>query len=351
MIENFVISLLNAGFENLLDYLSAHVLFCLIPAFFLAGAFNALIPEKTIFNFMGSKSNKIIAYSFAAISGLVLEVCSCTILPLFAGIWKKGAGFGPAITFLFAGPGITLLSTPLTASVISPSFAVIKLILSIVIAILIGIVMEAIFGSTTTKDNFSKKVEKNLKKKEREKYQTILFFGFLISLVIIGTANVQSIIKYSLLTVSTIITIILALKYYSKEENITWMKETFGFFKMIFPLLLVSVFLVGAIKPLISPEVLVPYVGKNTLLANLLAVLFGMTAYFPTLVEVPVAKTFIDLGMHAGPAMAYLIVDPAISLQTLVVVNKIMKPKRTIAYALLLILFGVLAGYLYGMFV
>ena len=133
MIE-FIISLFYSGFGALLEYLSAHVLLCLIPAFFISGAFNALIPDTTIFKFMGNSKNRIkkgITYIFAATSGLILEVCSCTILPLFAGVWKKGAGFGPAITFLFAGPGITLLSTPLTAAVFGIKFASIKLILSI----------------------------------------------------------------------------------------------------------------------------------------------------------------------------------------------------------------------------
>ncbi len=338
------------GWLGLVDYLSAHVLFCLVPAFFLSGAFSVLIPQKSIFKYMGSKSNKIIAYAFAAISGLILEVCSCTILPLFAGIWTKGAGFGPAITFLFSGPGVTLLATPLTASVIGPSFAVIKLILSIIIAILIGVIMEAMFGAGTDKNSFAKTFENNVKKKVRKKYQSVLFFIFLTSLVIIGTTNIQSDIKYTLLTISTIITIILALKYYSKEENMAWMKETFRFFKMIFPVLLVGVFLAGAITSLIPPEALQPHVGKNTLSANLFAVLFGLIAYFPTLVEVPVAKTFMDLGMHGGPLMAYLIADPVVSLQTFVVVNKIIKPKKTITYAFLIILFSTLSGLIYGLF-
>ena len=300
---------------------------------------------------MGSKSNKIIAYFVAATSGLILEVCSCTILPLFAGIWKKGAGFGPAITFLFAGPGITLLATPLIATVIGIPFSVTKLMLSIIIAILIGIIMEAVFGTDTNKDNFLETAENDIKKGERKRYQPTLFFVFLTSLVIIGTANLTNIIKYPLFTISSIITIILALKYYSKEENILWMKETFGFFKMVFPLLLVGVFLVGAITPLIPQESLRPYVGNNTLFANLLAVLFGTIAYFPTLVEVPVAKTFMDLGMHAGPLMAYLLADPVVSLQTLLVTSKIIKPKRTLVYAFLIIIFSTISGLIYGWFI
>jgi len=136
--------MMTSGIDTLVEYLTAHVLLCLVPAFFLSGAFNAMIPTSTIFKYMGDgggNTKKGIAYVFAATSGLIIEVCSCTVLPLFAGIWRKGAGFGPAIAFLFAGPGITLLSTPLTASVLGTKFALIKLGLSIIMAIAIGLAM------------------------------------------------------------------------------------------------------------------------------------------------------------------------------------------------------------------
>ena len=151
--QDIIVLVLVSGMETLWEYLSAHVLLCLVPAFFISGAFSALIPTRTILKYMGGSmgwKSLAIAYAFAAMSGLVLAVCSCTILPLFAGIWKKGAGFGPAITFLFAGPGITLLSTPLTATVIGPVFAVVKLILSIIISIAIGVSMELIFREKHT---------------------------------------------------------------------------------------------------------------------------------------------------------------------------------------------------------
>ncbi|MFA5406619.1 MAG: permease [Candidatus Nanoarchaeia archaeon] len=347
--------LLTSGWTALLDYLSLHVLLCLIPAFFLSGAFNALIPNKTIFKYMGRGSNlkwKIIAYSFAAASGLILEVCSCTILPLFAGIWKKGAGFGPAITFLFAGPGITLLSTPLTAAVIGPEFAIIKLILSIIIAIALGLIMELIFDQRQGKDGLMPVVKDEVKLNSKRKgYQSILFFTSLLSVMLFGTIPLDLNIKLILVGVSTLLTIIFSVKYYNKTERRAWLKESFNFMKMIFPILLVGVFISGFIKPLIPLELIASLAGSNTLLGNLFGVLFGAIAYFPTLVEVPIAQLFLELGMHKGPLMAYLIADPAVSIQCFIAINKILKPKRTITYALLIILLSVIAGYSYGLLI
>ncbi|MFW9850440.1 MAG: permease [Candidatus Thorarchaeota archaeon] len=353
--QDFIVQLLGSGFATLWDYLSAHVLLCLIPAFFISGAFAALIPSSTILKYMGGSAGRksiAVAYTFAAMSGLVLEVCSCTILPLFAGIWKKGAGFGPAITFLFAGPGITLLSTPLTAAVIDPAFAIIKLGLSIVISIAIGVTMELIFRERRTNEPTSFTVPgevANEGTKSRTTYQSTLFFSSLTMVMIFGTAPIDITLKLILVILSSFITAGVAARYYHRDELSAWMKETFKFIKMIFPILLVGVFISGLIQPVIPPELIVSLAGTNSLSGNIFAVLFGTIAYFPALVEVPIADMFLQLGMHPGPLMAYLIADPAVSIQTLLVVNKIMKLARTLTYGLLIMLFSIIAGLSFGM--
>ncbi len=337
-----------------MDYLSAHVLLCLVPAFFISGAFNALIPSATIYKYMGESINrtkKAIAYTFAAMSGLVIEVCSCTILPLFAGIWKKGAGFGPAITFLFAGPGITLLSTPLEASILGIQFAVVKLVLSIVMAIAIGVFMEMLF-----KDEPNSGMKPGLSigealQTKRKGYQPILFFSALILVMVAGTAPIDLGLKYVFVAALSLLTAAFAIRFYERGEIKAWLAETLNFTKMIFPILLLGVFVSGILKPLIPQELIAGLAGQNTFIANLAAALFGTIAYFPTLVEVPVAKMFLDLGMHQGPLMTYLLVDPVVSLQTLLVVNTIIGPKKIMAYAFLLFAFGMLGGYSYGLLV
>lgn len=351
MLYDIFLSAMSSGVFTLIDYLSAHVLLCLIPAFFLSGAFSALIPTETILKFMGnsvSRLQKAIAYVFAATSGLILEVCSCTILPLFAGIWKKGAGFGPAITFLFAGPGITLLSTPLTAAVLGVEFAIAKLIFSIVIAIAIGVTMEFLFKKDVSNVvvKSDKKMSKSTNKKSNKK--SFLFFASLVMIMVFGTAPIDIFLKIVLVSLASLSTGFFS-KFYKKSERIYWLKETWSFFKMIFPILLVGVFISGVLKEFIPQELVAAYTGENTIMGNLIAVLFGTIAYFPTLVEVPIAQMFMDLGMNKGPLMAYLIADPAVSIQTLLVVNKIIKPKKTLTYASLIIFFSVITGFIYGM--
>ena len=341
--------MLTTGVETLVDYLTAHVLLCLIPAFFLSGAFNALIPSASIIKYMGegaTATQKAIAYIFASTSGLIIEVCSCTILPLFAGIWKKGAGFGPAIAFLFAGPGITLLSTPLTVAVLGTGFALTKLLLSIIMAIAIGVAMELTFPESGQQEEGGGLGTST--GSEPRGRGPILFFSSLVMVMISGTAPLELTAKLVLVVFFAALTAFFAYRHYTRDEIGLWMRETYGFIKPIFPVLLLGVFISGAVKPLIPQEAVARIAGSNTIPANIVAALFGTVAYFPTLVEVPVARMFMELGMHRGPLMSYLLVDPAVSLQTLLVVNTIIGPRKTFTYAVYMLGFGVAAGYLYG---
>jgi hypothetical protein len=186
---------------------------------------------------------------------------------------------------------------------------------------------------------------------KRKGYQPILFFTSLILVMVAGTAPIDLTLKYTLVATLSVVTAIFAYRFYESGEIKAWLTETLNFTKMIFPILLLGVFISGILKPLIPQELIAGLAGQNTFIANFAAALFGTVAYFPTLVEVPVAKMFLDLGMHQGPLMTYLLVDPVVSLQTLLVVNTIIGPKRTMAYAVLLFAFGMLGGYSYGLLI
>lgn len=349
---SFIFKLFNAGLLALYDYLSAHVLFCLVPALFLAGAINALVSKEIIVKTLGKKANPVKAYGLSALFGTLIEVCSCTILPLFAGVWKRGAGLGPAITFLYAGPAINILAISYTASLIGWDIAIARLVLSILFAILVGIFMALIFkkeekdGQNNLKNGSL--LEEKAQFKPNPTYQSVLFFGSLVGMLVVGTAPIERNIKYPLVGFLTLTTIIFALKFYSKKELVSWLKETWKFFWIIFPLLLVGVFGAGIFKAIIPQKTFQRFAGQNTIWANLAGVLFGVIAYFPALVEVPIAKTFLDLGMNKGPLLSYILADPIVSLQSLLVVAKVLGVKKTIVYASLITIMTTLAGLTFG---
>ncbi|MEM5778550.1 MAG: permease [Candidatus Aenigmatarchaeota archaeon] len=355
-----------AGFYALIDYLGAHVLTCLVPAFFIAGAMSALLPKEKITKYLGKNVSKYKAYPLSVVAGLLLAVCSCTILPLFAGIKKKGAGIGPAIAFLYTAPATNILAIVFTGSVLGWDLAASRIILSVIFAILIGIIISSFFKEEEIED---KELVKELIKEEEKfdgigklplhhriirkltYYRLLIFFATLFAILIIGASKIETMIK-SLSLIGLIAFLLIQLKIsFKKDEIKSWLKETWNFFKTIFPLLLVGIFVAGILTSLIPENTLGNYVGSNTVFANLAAVLFGVFMYFPTLVEVPMAKMFLSLGMAKGPLLAYLLADPVISLPSILVVRKIMGTKRTLAYAILITIFCTLAGLIYGVFV
>ena len=360
MYENILITGLMGGVSGFVEYISAHVLTCLIPAFFIAGAMNALLNKESITKYLGAKSPFYKAYPIAVVSGLLLAVCSCTILPLFAGIKKKGAGIGPAIVFLYTAPGTNILAIALTWSVIGADFALARIVLSITFAVIIGLVISTLFkeevsnapptpiGCTCAPGTARQVEQKNV----------ILFIGTLMALLFVGTWNLFMEnklagipLRFVILPFLILLVIIEARRWFTQDEQKNWLEETWSFMKTIFPLLFVGIFIAGVLSALLPEGILGMYLGSNTVSANLIAVLFGTFMYFPTLVEVPMAKMFLDLGMARGPLLAYILADPVISLPSILVVRKYMGTKQTIVYVLLIVFFCTLAGLIYGSFV
>jgi len=423
--------LLQSGWISLLDYLAAHVLLCLVPAFFIAGALSALIPKETVTRYLGPRASKWISYPAAAVGGFVLAVCSCTILPLFAGIWKRGAGLGPAITFLFVGPAVNILAIAYTGAAIGMDIAIARIVLSIVFGIAIGLIMAAFFKDSQVADSglFDQKAQ--------VRPSVWAFFGLLLAVLIVGTLQVDVLthtwfsmtlpfdipdslqnalegmhlsFQGALLIVMLMVIALaawrglepvlertnswtwattvlvaatlliaaptldttgsvvvgftgrfigevvllagiaaVAARGLERHELQEWLWETWRFVKQIFPLLVVGVFGAGVIKAVIPEQWIQTLAGRNTLWANLMGVLFGIFMYFPTLVEVPIARMFLDLGMHRGPLLAYLMADPELSLQSILVTSKILGSKKTWTYVSLVAILSTLAGYIFGL--
>lgn len=372
-IADYIGSLLWAGVQGLVSYLSTHVLLCLVPAFFIAGALSALFKKGAVTRYLGPDTPKYVSYPVASAAGLLIAVCSCTILPLFAGIWKKGAGLGPAVTFLFTGPAINLLAITYTGSLVGWDIAGARAILSIGFGILIGVLMGLIFGNVSSSspkaaipsaprtaslsaaadphDPLGRRSERlSLRELVLQRRSSVLFV-LLIGVLLSGTFPAPLVYRIPILVAFVLLAAVWALRVNPRKENRAWMGETYFFVRMIIPLLLVGVFIAGVASALIPPDVVGEHLGRNTLSANAIAVAFGIFMYFPTLVEVPVARMFLDLGMAKGPLLAYLLADPELSFQSILVTRRIIGTRIIAVYVALVAVFCTAAGMMFGVFV
>ena len=441
---NYVLSLLSSGAGNLAAYLAAHVLLCLLPAFFIAGAMAALIPKASITRWLGRNTPYHVSYPAAALAGSLLAVCSCTIVPLFAGIYRKGAGIGPAITFLFFAPAGNIMALAYTGSILGAEFALVRFVLCLLFGISIGLLMSLLFWrddashDAQTDALFSAKARIGgaatgallalvavliagtlkiplldvqlmslklpipwaqawqntlltwvpfdaTKGGEGVSVQGSILIGLLLLIGAAAWKGLENIVEganrwtWIALGLSAATLLVATLKltpfvdglalaipvrlfavglalgaalYFARqltpEHWQAWLWESWRFVKQIFPLLVVGVFAVGIIRELIQPEWIQALAGKNNLQGNATAVLFGVFMYFPTLVEVPIARMFLDLGMHPGPLLAYLMSDPELSLQSMMMVSAVIGMTKTFAYVGWVALFSICAGLIYG---
>jgi uncharacterized membrane protein YraQ (UPF0718 family) len=421
---------------------------CLLPAFFIAGGLSALVPKDSVTRLLGRSAPKVVAYPSAAVAGSVLAVCSCTIVPLFAGIYSKGAGLGPAITFLFFAPAGNILALAYTGVALGGDFALARVVLSLTFGIGIGLIMALIFSRDD--QAHAEAADTGFVGGKGLTAKTVAFLVLMVGLLIFGTlqvrlllngyasftlpvegldraqeflfhlvpfdaakgeegVSVQGAILIGLLvliglaawrglgqvhegynrwtwaslgligltllvaavrmepkahglevaipgkTFGVLLTMAvlayMARRYFEAYEIAQWLWETWRFVRQIFPLLVVGVFAVGIIRQLIRPEWVQAVAGANTIFGNLAGVVFGVFMYFPTLVEVPIAKMFLSLGMHPGPLIAYLMADPELSLQSILITASIIGRTKAWTYVGWVALFSMISGLLYGAWV
>ncbi|MFU8793335.1 MAG: permease [Acholeplasmataceae bacterium] len=336
--------IIESGWEAIVNYLTIHRVISLTIAFFISGAIAQFLSQGAVIKYFGPNTNKGLAYFMASISGAILAVCSCSVLPMFASIRKKGAGIGPAITFLFAGPAINILAITFTFSLIGVDVGFVRTIGAITLSILIGVIMFLLY-------NKSEKVEANealfsqAEENPRKLWQNAIFFMLLVAILISGVKNP---IPTLILTFGLLIVLWL---YFSKEELKAWGKQTFLLAKKIAPLFIIGIFIAGMITSVIREEDMVLLVGSNTFGANVIASTFGAFMYFATLTEVPIVNGFISLGMLKGPATALLLAGPSLSLPNMIVISRVLKLKKTATYVSLVIVFSALIGLISGLFI
>jgi len=342
---DFFVDLLHGGVDALAEYLSAHVITCLVPAFFIAGAISAFLSQASVLKYFGPKAKKLVSYSVASVSGTILAVCSCTVLPLFGGIYKRGAGLGPAITFLYAAPAINVLAIVYSAKLLGYDLGLARAIMAILFSVIVGLIMAFIYRKEQSQADA--KAFEMMASQEHEGMSSrlqMLFIGTLLGILVFAAAKQW--------IVTGILLVILAVtlwRFFSKVEIKLWLKETLRFVKLVIPWLLVGVFIAGIIRVGVPDSAITSVVGGNSLLANFVASFVGAIMYFATLTEVPIVRSFLDLGMGKGPALALLLAGPALSLPAMLVLRKIMGTKKMLIYVSVVVIMATISGYIFGL--
>jgi len=344
-----VSSLLNAGWLELLDYLSAHVLTCLVPAFFIAGAIAVFVSGPNVLKYFGAGTNRLVSYSVASVSGIILSVCSCTVLPLFAGIYRKGAGLGPAVTFLYSAPAINLLAITLTGQKLGWELGFARALGAIIFAIVIGIIMAFLFKGEQ-KERSAEEVAMFSGSTEEQKpaWVLLLYFSILVLILIVGSLNQPLSLKLSVWGLLIAFLMYVLYRWFDGEEVKLWLSETYKLAKLITPILLVGVFFAGVLREILPPEWIATYVGDNGWGSTFTASLIGAMMYFSTMTEVPIVRALMDLGMSKGAALALLLAGPALSLPNMLVIGRVMGVKKTAVYISLVVVLATLTGWLFG---
>ncbi len=354
------------GFRMLQEYAREHVLLCLIPAFFIAGAIANFISQESVIKYFGRKAKKWVSYLVASVSGTVLAVCSCTVLPLFSGIYKRGAGIGPATAFLYSGPAINVLAIILTARVLGWQLGIARAIGAVVFAIVIGLLMATIYKQDDKDrlDEMDFGSSENIKE-VRSGTQNAVYFIILVLILIFANwakpAEVSGFwgfmytIKWPLTLGLLLVLAIILIKWFKKHELKEWVNSTWDFAAQILPLLFVGVLIAGVLmgRPdsnagLIPSSWVSSFVGGNGILANFSASILGAFMYFATLTEIPILQGLLGLGMGKGPALALLLAGPALSLPNMLVIRSVLGTKKTLTFIGLVVIMATASGLIYG---
>lgn len=393
------------AFELVKWYAREHVILCLIPAFFIAGAIGVFVSQASVMKYLGPKANKALAYGVASVSGTILAVCSCTVLPLFAGIWRMGAGLGPATAFLYSGPAINVLAIVLTARVLGLKLGIARAVGAIVFSVVVGLLMHLIFR----KEELAK-AEAAAQDPEpevnRPLWHNLSYFACMIGILVFanwgkpmenaGLWHAIWLLKWPITAACAVGLGLVLVRWFavawwkvlvvvvpaaglafvfpqqpmipfvfgvvglsvvtstSEGETSDWFASTWTFAKLITPLLLLGVLAAGFFlgrpgkEGIIPSEWITTAVGGNSLRANILAAVVGAFMYFATLTEVPILQGLIGSGMGPGPALALLLAGPALSLQSMLVLRTVMGTKKTVVYVTLVVVMATITGLIYG---
>lgn len=361
----------NAIFEALALvkwYAREHVLLCLVPAFFIAGAISVFVSQASVMKYFGAKANKFLSYSVASVAGMILAVCSCTVLPLFSGIYKRGAGLGPAVAFLYSGPAINVLAIILTARILGWQLGLGRAIGAVVFSIVIGLLVHLIFLKEERARSANGDFQFGEVKANRPLWKDIIYFFSMVAILVFanwgkplaGDTGTWSVIYASKWWITGFFLVVLGLtlvNWFKKDELKEWTSVSWGFALQILPLLLGGVLISGFLLGRVGHEGVIPsrfveaLVGGNSLRANFFSSIVAAFMYFATLTEVPILQGLIGSGMGKGPALALLLAGPALSLPGMLVIQDVIGTKKTAVYVCLVVVMATISGMIFGFLV
>lgn len=360
-----VLGATNEAFMMLGEYARQHVLLCLVPAMFIAGAITVFLNQQAVMRYLGPDANRFTAYGVASVSGAILAVCSCTVLPIFKGIYKKGAGLGPAVAFLYSGPAINILAIVLSAKVFGWKLGVARAVGAVAFSIILGLVMALIFR----KDDEKRAADARLftvpdEKPARSLAQMIVYMASMIGILVFvnwanskgGSAAWDAIYgaKYWITGAFGVVLAYTVMRWFNKEERVEWVVATRDFSLQILPLLFGGVLVAGFLLGRPGHDALIPsawiagLLGGNSLFANFVAALSGALMYFATLTEIPIIQGLLGAGMGQGPALALLLAGPSLSLPSILVIGGELGWKKTLTYVTLVVILSTVAGMAFG---
>jgi len=363
-----VLGATNEAFLMLGEYARQHVILCLVPAMFIAGAITVFLNQQAVMRYLGPDANRFTAYTVASISGAILAVCSCTVLPIFKGIYKKGAGLGPAVAFLYSGPAINILAIVLSAKVFGIKLGAARAIGAILFSIVIGLIMALIFR----KDDKQRSADARMfaapgEAPVRGLGKMVIYMASMIGILVFlnwanskgGSAVWDAIYAYKwwISAAFGLVLLYTVVRWFNRDERIEWVVATRDFSLQILPLLFGGVLVAGFLLGRPGHDALIPsawigsLLGGNSLFANFFAAFAGALMYFATLTEIPIIQGLIGAGMGQGPALALLLAGPSLSLPSILVIGGELGWKKTATYVSLVVGLSTLAGVMYGAFI
>ena len=345
-----ILDVMRAGLASLWDYIALHVLTCLVPAFLLAGAMVTFVSRETILHYLGTQARKTTAFPLAAGASFFVAACSCTVIPVSSGLYYSGAGIGPAFILLWVAPAANILALVYTGVILGAEMAAVRVASALLMAFVVGAVMLGVF-----------------RKEEQERAQdfaampmvegkvtsggSILLLILLVATLLAPNYLVQKgpyLHKVYVWAAGTLLVGLVAWRVKTRAEIVAWMKETWWFVRIIFPLLLAGVFAVGVIGKLLPQQWVQQWLGGNGLAASFLATMIGSISYFATMTEAPFVDTLMKMGMGKGPALALLLTGPGLSLPNWLAIARVFGTRKAVVYVLTIIVLGTLVGWAAG---